>query len=763
MDECLGLQTSSGEQIAFSGAKLTAHLAGLLAQTRLEQHYVNSTADNLEITYTFALPVDAVLLGFEVELGDRKWVGQVVPRAEAEEQYEDAVEAGNSAFRLTLLSSGLYAAALGNLMPGETVVLWLRYAEPLRRVSGRLRYRLPTTIAPRYGEPNSIPAWLQPHTDLKVAYLFDATVHLHGELSKARFVCPTHRLACEFAAGCLTLTLVGAQMDRDFVLDLEPQGTEAMGVSALSGKAEAAVIAMASFIPPPRKISDDRRELVILLDCSGSMAGDSIAHAKEGVLLALASMNPEDHFGLIRFGSEAQPFAPRILQADRETLQRAEQWVHHTDATMGGTELLAALNQAMTLPGSMPQCSGRDILLLTDGEVWDLGDFAVNAWESNARIFTVGIGAAVAEETVRRLADKTGGACEMVTPDEAMPARIAAHFARMRQLSIRSVDIDWGLTPSWEVRPQHALFAGDAFVVYAAFPSPVETVSTVLRYADGVEQVMSIPLTPVDELSDAVIRCAAASHLKTLPTALRADWAVKYQLVSEQTDYIVILERASGEQAETLPVLQQIPNMLPAGWGGTGTVRSGSTGLASYCMDSFDDSDIPTIPAVLRNVRHIVIETVAPTVSGAISNTVSAMVSAAQPLDAVDTALLNRVAVHCGDDPSKLPLSIDELITFGLDPAMIDVLKDLVTTQRCQESEVVRAYLVTLAREAAPGTVEAYLLVHLNKCPLAKALLDAVDQAAVKAKGLQGSMRQASRTARRMMRDGPRALFRRSE
>lgn len=766
MDEQLGLRSTSGQEIAFCGATVEAHLAGLLAQTVIEQRYANSTTENLEITYTFALPVDAVLLGFEVEIGEKKLLGNVVPRAEAEERYESAVEGGNSAFRLTLLRIGLYAAALGNLMSGETATLRLRYAEPLRQVSGRLRYRLPTTISPRYGSPQDLPAWFAPQSDLQAAYGFEAVVRLEGELSKARFMCPTHRVACEPAPGRVTLTVASAQMDRDFVLDIEPQRSEAIAVGGRASDAAGEFIVMASFLPPNRSLAGVQREVVVVLDCSGSMAGDSIAHAKEGVLLALASLSPNDHVGLIRFGNEVQAFEPRLLQADQPTLQRARDWVNQTDANLGGTELAKALNVAMRLSGGAQKRGGRDILLLTDGEAWDVSEVAEHAMESNVRIFTVGIGPAVAEDTVRMLADETDGACEMVTPDETMSHRIAAHFARMRQVPISAVEIDWGVAPHWEVRPDRALFAGDAFVVYAALPSEPRSVQTMLQYADGTEGACSTSLEAVVALEDAVVRCAAAARLKELPPAARCSWAVQHQLISSDTDYIVVLERAAHEKAHNLPALQQTPQMLSAGWGGTGSVRSPAAIAACYGTSfsdvdcSFDDEAPTRNQRVLRSVRRMVREDVVPTVTDAIRKTGSAVSAATQALQPIDASLLSEIVLHCEGEPSQLPATIDDLIALGLDPALVSVLRGLVGDLGVQEPEVVRAYLIILAREATPGTDESHLLIWLANGTAKDDLLSAVEDAVNKARGLKGSIRQIRNAARRLA-DNPFDFLRR--
>ncbi len=757
MNESIGLVATDGRRVAFRGASVEAHLAGLLAQSVIEQRYENTSAFNLEITYTFALPVDAVLLGFDVELGERKLAGQVVPRTVAEERYEAAVEDGHSAFRLTQLREGLYGATLGNLMAGEAARIRIRYAEPLRLHGGRLRYRLPTTIAPRYGSPSDIPAWQLPKADLTVDYPFEARIHLEGALARARFACPTHQIVCDASPERLTLIVSGAGMDRDLVLDLQQQDMEATGIRVNADDvgegaeaAEPGAVVMASFLPPPRPLADGGRDVVIVLDCSGSMAGDSIRHAREGVMLALGGLQPADRFGLVRFGSRALAFRPALVAADADNLLLARQWVSQAEADLGGTELVVALQAAMKLRAPGREARRLDILLLTDGEVWNLDRLADDAREQGVRIFTVGIGAAVAEDTVRELAERTGGACELVAPNEAMAQRIAAHFGRMRQQAIVAVELDWHGQAHWEARPARALFAGDAFTVYARLQSAPKSLSATLRYANGTEQRVAIPLAPAPHLADAVARCAAAARLPMIPARERGDWAVRHQLVSPDTDYIVVLEREAGERADSVPRLQETPHMLAAGWGGVGTVVPMQCASIAY--------DLP-VPAVMRSAprRHV-----APPDDVAQSLGCPSEI-ARQRIEAERRSLLAAVAARTGGDIKSLPARIDELVELGLDEDQANALGKLVR-KGAAEADVVLACLVVLARAAAEPEAQA-LAEHLLACvaggAVSEALVASVEKALEPPKGWRrGILERMSARGGRSDYDIPNSLRR---
>lgn len=583
MTEQIGIRTKSGDSLALRGVEATARIAGLLATTTLVQQYENATKTNLEVAYTFPLPVDAVLLGFSVCIGERRYCGEVVPRRQAEEKYEQAVESGNSAFRLQTVGKGLYSATLGNVLAGERVRIELEYAVPLSWNGQSIRYRLPTTLAPRYGKPKQFSPWQEPHTSLDAQYALTVSVELMGELAKASVTSPSHDIRLTAEAGCLKVLVAdGASMDRDFILDVRGDELQSLGAAASALDAH---VAMVTFLPSA-VASEGGRDTVIVLDCSGSMAGDSIRLAKEGVQLAIGHLTPADRFGLIGFGSNYSELAPALQSADSRAIQRARRFVSDL-GEMGGTELAEALMAALAYARGP-----LDILLLTDGEAWNLENVIERATEFGARIFTVGIGSAVAEDTVRTLADQTGGACELVSPNEDMSERIERHFNRMHQPRIQDVAVAWPATPLWETRPARASFAGDAFTVFAAFPSEVAgTVTADLSFAEGERISAAVQLNTVKNLDVGIVRVAAASHLDALAESEQQAWAVRYQLMTGDTDYIVTLPRAADERAQDLPESHVVPQMHPAGWGGTGTVMCArATSVGGYFCDFDDDA-----------------------------------------------------------------------------------------------------------------------------------------------------------------------------
>lgn len=582
------MAVESGEMLALRGVEVAARVSGILAETSLTQKYKNDGETNLELTYTFPLPVAGTLLSFSVAIGERKFLGEVIARAQAELEYEKAIGEGNSAFRLQEIRPGMYNATLGNVMAGESVEISLNYAETLAWNGKSIRYRLPTTIAPRFGDPTGMQPWQKPSTNISAEYPLSLKVAITGALAQGAISCPSHKISMKSGQGELSIILAnGASMDRDFILEIQNDQVQSLGAAAFARETH---IAMLTLLPPELDSIEKQRDVVLVLDCSGSMMGDSIKLAKEGVLLALGSLQPNERFGIIGFGTRFLQFDKSLQPANRKNLDMARRWVSHLD-DLGGTDINGALELALTQHDG----NAMDILLLTDGQDWQAGKSVPAAKANGVRIFTMGIGSAVAEESIRMMADETGGACELIAPTEDMSERIYRHFNRMRQPQMRNLNIAWSCEPIWESRPDRACFAGDAYTVFAALPeASTNTVTVSFEFEGHGTQAIEVPLSVETEASDAIIRIAAKHRLAAMPAEAKQAWAVYFQLLTDETDYLITVERSADEKATELPELQVQPQMLPAGWGGTSSVvvQACVSSVQAYASPVFSRSNV---------------------------------------------------------------------------------------------------------------------------------------------------------------------------
>lgn len=568
------LTATAGARVALCDVAVEAQLRDLLAEVSLVQTYRNDETRAIEAVYTFALPVDAVLLALEVRLGERVLHGAVVEKAQARERYEDAIEDGDAAVMLEELEPGLYTVNVGNLLPGETARISVRYAQLHRWTGERLRFFLPTTVAPRYGDSPHAPHQT-PEPSLTVENRFSLRLEVWGALRQASFDCPSHDVTLAHGSESLVLSLAQprAVMDRDFVLDVHaPQATRSFALTGRDGEGTAALASFQPFFPGLRR--PQRLTLAIVVDCSGSMAGTSMTQAKQALSDIFDRLGPEDHITLIAFGNDTKAFADSPQPWRGGVPAAARRFAADLDGTMGGTEIGNALGAAHR---ALAGAEAADIFLITDGEVSRWEDVVGQASASGHRVFTVGVGSAVSEAFLRSLADATGGSCELVAPREGMAERVVRHFMRLRAPRARRVQVHWP-TGATDLSPADigAVFEGDTVVACARFEAPLAggVVTLEVETADGQCHRQALPLPPAEataeEAYSTVARVAAAERLTALDDEAGLATALRYGLVSRWTHWLVVAERAEEERARELPLLRQVPHTLAAGWGGTG-------------------------------------------------------------------------------------------------------------------------------------------------------------------------------------------------
>jgi len=583
------LEVIPTEAATLEDVGIDAEIDDLMAIVNVRQRYRNRGGTHVEAVYTFPLPLEGVLLDFQVELGDRRLSGVVVERSAAARLYEDAVTDGDAAVLLEQPQPGLYTASVGNLAPGETATVRFRYGLLLRWNADRVSLMMPTTIAPRYGDPSS--GGLAPHQEPAHAVAaersFSVKVLVRGVLWNASWASPSHEVSVTPGVQQTMIALVRpASMDRDLVL--EARSTAASASQALLARDDDGWVVLASFRPeiPDLNTEPQRRNVKIVVDCSGSMTGDSIAQVRIAGERILDDLRPVDLFDFVAFGSDQRMLFGRETPATTANVARARRFVRSLDADMGGTEMEAALAAAYGIAGEGGM--RRDLLLITDGEVWN-GDAAIEkARGSGHRIFTVGVGSSVAEPFVRALAVATGGACELVAPRADMGERIHRHFQRIVAAPVRAARLSWPAPVQHMVPdPPPPPFPGDTMHLFGSFTKrPRGAVVLEMELADGrtVSQRMEITAAPA-ETAGAKSQPAAQSNLARLGAARRlatvdndqaqaTALAVRYQLMSEWTNYLVVHEREAADKATGLPDLVKVPQVLAAGWHGIGTVHA---------------------------------------------------------------------------------------------------------------------------------------------------------------------------------------------
>lgn len=571
------LQTRNGTDVLLEGVSVAGAVDGLILEVSVEQRFRNPSDSNIEIVYTFPLPGGAVLLGVDVRLGERQLTGAVAEKRQAAQAYEASLAAGDAAIMLEKNHDHSYSLNLGNLAAGEACVVTMRYAETLQFEQRGLRISVPTVIAPRYGDPVR-DAHLAPHQvaghSLSAHYPFSLTLRLSRELAHARIGSPSHAVATQLAGdGSVTVSLAQpAALDRDFVLVLDQLPHESLAIATPDTYAPGHVAVLASFCPRFAAATPQAVAARLLVDCSGSMAGDSIAAARRALHAIVAQFVSGDRFSLSRFGTTVHHRARGLWQTSARTRSAASRWVDALHANLGGTEMEDALTSTFATGDE----GASDVLLVTDGQIEAIDGVIAAATASGHRLFIVAIGSSPAESHLRRLALATGGACDFVAAGERVEPAVLRMFARLRSPRLQQLRVSWPAQPAWASEMPEAVFDGDTVNLFAQFAGAVHgEVRLYGRDGDAPEREIACAVLAASAQGETLARMAASARI-TAPgdfaAALRI--AIEYQLVTQRTNFLLVHERAEHAKANDMPALRHIAPMVPAGWAGTGSTAT---------------------------------------------------------------------------------------------------------------------------------------------------------------------------------------------
>jgi len=611
------LMDQRGSAATLQAVHIQGQITGLLLTMTAHQHYQNTGPDNLEVIYTFPLPWGATLLELSAEIGGHKLQGMVFEKSWASDRYEQALDDGDTPIMVEQTRDGLYTANLGCLQAGETAIISIEYAQLLRFEQGHVRITVPTTVAPRFGDAHT-QGGLAVHesvdTDLMVAYPLTVEIRVTGEMAWATMESPTHALTLTRQDEVVLVRLTDCGLlDQDFVLLLQGVQAQSFATVAPDGDDDGFAV-LASFCPHRVDHRPEPLLLKILVDCSGSMAGDSMESAREALHEVLKELDAQDWVSYSRFGDQVIHDMPGLMPCDPAARKMVVDLIHQTEADLGGTELNDALLSTFN-EGTGPlwrRCEGlevtpaprQDVLLITDGDIWDSQSVMQSARDSGHRVFAVGVGCAPAQSLLREAAEKSGGACELVSPQQSPVEAIVRMFRRLRSPSYSGIGVDWGQPVLWQSAIPPGMYAGDTLHLCARVASPPEAAPVLSwmlegnqgRATAGILQRRASALLP---------RLVAARQIERLQQAGADDaqileLALRYQLVTEVTSLLLVHVRADGQKARSLPVVKNVTHMRAAGWGGVGSVKQ-QQALSAVCCTSigsdFGFDDMPSLIA----------------------------------------------------------------------------------------------------------------------------------------------------------------------
>ena len=490
-------QTGEYVPALMHSSKVHFDISGLLASVRVEQSFRNNTDRWLEGVYAFPLPETAAVRYMEMVIGQRRVVGKVREKALARKLYEQARTQGKKASLVQQQRPNLFTNRIANIAPGEEITVKLEYVQQVEFSADVFSLRFPMTITPRYmpGIPTdpdstgnveqvlavqSALGWARPTDQVPDADVIspfqrpdigsdaaplnpiEISASLDMGMPLASVSSPYHEIALSRRAGVYDIKLAAArsEMNRDFVLNWQPVTGAAPVAAFFTEQVGDEHFGLLMVLPPaaPRTGEVLSRELVFVVDTSGSMGGVSIEQARASVSRALQQLQPHDRFNIIAFNTTHRSLYRRSMPATRHHVQRAQEFVRQLAAS-GGTEMLPALQAALDPVAQDDEhydaAALRQVIFITDGAVGNETALFehIAARLGNSRLFTVGIGSAPNSWFMRKAASFGRGTHTHIGDLKEVGTKMAALFEQLSQPAALNLAVHWPMpVEAWPER-----------------------------------------------------------------------------------------------------------------------------------------------------------------------------------------------------------------------------------------------------------------------------------------------------------------------
>jgi Ca-activated chloride channel family protein len=557
-------------------------ITGLLARVTITQRFRNESGAWAEGVYRFPLPEGAAVDRMRVTVGQRVLEGEIQEKHDARRTFEQARNEGRTVSLIEQQRRNQFETRLANIGPGETVEVSIAYLQNVQYSDMSYRLRVPMTFTPRWEPPGGVLSAPRPrlvHASLADDHGLSLTASLASAVELAAIESRYHDVDIRRAADGYKIELLNPNdvTDRDFELSWSPALGSTPAATLATFDDGDAVYAQLMLAPPlADAIAPTSREVVLVIDTSGSMEGDSIEQARSALRHALESLGPDDYFNVLQFNSWASKLFKKSVPVNPAELSEAENYISSLEAD-GGTNMKSALKAALALP----KVSGlmRQVVFITDGSVGNETELLQLVAEQlgGGRLFTVAIGHAPNSWFMRKAAQIGRGSYVHIAKPADVGERMNALWGRIRTPALTDICVDWGEGAEYypEIIPD--LYAGEPLWLTARLPGQ-PTLVHLCGLLDGSE--WNTTVNGWDALAaeggDNLAKLWARSRIEALEDAAMfgADpeltrlqitaTALDYGLLTRHTSLVAVDKTPRRPAGEAL-AQAEVPNLLPAG------------------------------------------------------------------------------------------------------------------------------------------------------------------------------------------------------
>jgi Ca-activated chloride channel homolog len=579
-----------------------ARISGYIATVNVLQKYHNPYTEKIEAVYVFPLPQNAAVTDFVMIIGDRKIRGLIREKEEAQRIYQAAKEQGYRASLLTQERPNIFKQSVANIEPGKRIDISITFFNPLKYDNGEFEFVFPTVVGPRFNPPGSNTGigavgrgahtnsgqetdvhYLKPDEssghDISINVDIDAGVSIENVYSNSHVIkvnknAPSHAI--------VSLSPNDSVPNKDFVLRYKTSGKE-VKTAMMVHKGEKGTYFSLLLQPPDNLKNLPRipREMVFVMDCSGSMDGEPIAKAKEAVRRALKNLDKNDSFQIIQFSSSASSLGPDPIQATPANVKKGLQYLDSLYSE-GGTMMIEGIKAALDFPHDKRRL--RIVSFMTDGFIGNEYEIlaAIHEKLGESRIFSFGVGSSVNRYLLEQMALMGRGAVAYVGLDESAGETVDRFYDVATHPAMANIDIDWGNLEVEDLYPKRIpdLFVGRPIMITGKLKNTEQGRVRINGQVGKDESYFDVAVDPNNsEAKHAGIqsvwarnKIAELSNRETYNPSDRLKneiiaTSINYNLISQHTAFLAVdsLERTEGDHGYTVDVPVPVPDGVKYG------------------------------------------------------------------------------------------------------------------------------------------------------------------------------------------------------
>jgi Ca-activated chloride channel homolog len=463
--------------------RVVADVEDGLARTTIRQTFVNPHQRELEAVYVFPLPEGAALAHVAMETGGKRYEGLLVERKLARRTYDRIVRRREDPALVEQIGRNTFRLSVYPVLPGKPTVVEIAYTQLVPLTGGRYRYVYPLAVTGRAAKTEQ---------DLTVTVRVTSSARIVAMSSPTKEMGVTVVSANEAVA---SMEKSGAVLDRDVVVETRVAVPEP-AIAVKTFKADGRPGTFLAVITPPKMREDQLipRDVILLLDTSGSMAGEKIEQARLSAIYLVEHLRSVDRVNILLFSSGVIPFATDLVPATVENRKALLAFVEKIEAR-GGTALGDALQQAMSVPETKGRV--RTVVMLTDGRP-TIGEddpvkivgFAKECAAKGLRIYTFGVGSDVHTGLLRGVASAGRGSAEIFRPGGEIVGRLSRFLDRTAHpvLSDLVIEVDGVVAYDLHPRPLPDVYLGEQIVVTGRYRGSGEATVTASALFGGARK-----------------------------------------------------------------------------------------------------------------------------------------------------------------------------------------------------------------------------------------------------------------------------------